>query len=68
MSEPTYTITIVVERTDTPGAKFEAVLSEIPKASAERADYVLSGAVQTFRQHVLNETDAPPAAEPPPTA
>jgi hypothetical protein len=68
LSEPTYTITIVVERTDTPGAKFEAVLSEIPKASAERADYVLSGAVQTFRQHVLNESDPPPPEAPPATA
>ena len=63
MSEPTYTITIVIERTDAPGAKFTAVCSQIPRESAERADYPHSGAVQTFRAYVLNELDAPP---PPP--
>jgi hypothetical protein len=62
LTEPTYTITVIIERTDAPGAKFTAVLSEIPKASAERADYPHSGAVQTFRQYVLNEEE--PAATP----
>jgi hypothetical protein len=51
----------VIERTDAPGAKFEAVCSQIPRESAERADYPHSGAVQTFRAYVLNELDAPPA-------
>jgi hypothetical protein len=66
MSEPTYTITVTVERSDAPGAKFEAVCAEIPRASAERADYQYSGAVQTFRQIVLNELEEPPAAAPAP--
>lgn len=61
MSDPTYTITVIIERTDAPGAKFTAVLSEIPKASAERADYPHSGAVQTFRQYVLSEEPEPAA-------
>ena len=63
MTEPTYTITIVIERTDAPGAKFTAVCSQIPRESAERADYPHSGAVQTFRAYVLNELDAPPPPE-----
>lgn len=66
MSAPTYTITILIERTDAPGASFKAVLSEIPKESAERADYPHSGAVQTFRQFVLNELEDPPAPPPEP--
>lgn len=65
MSEPTYTITLIIRRSDEPGAKFKGVYSDIPRASAERPDYIHAPAVEVFRRLCLGElADEPPPEEP----
>lgn len=60
MNEPTYKITVIVERADEPGAKFKAVFADIPKASAEDPNYIHFSAVDCFRRYVISETRPDP--------
>lgn len=55
-SEPKYKITLIIERTDEPGARLKAVFDEIPKAAAESPGYIHYSAVETFRRYVISET------------
>lgn len=56
LNEPTYKITLIVERNDEPGASLKAVFSDIPKANAEDPKYIHYSAVETFRRYVISET------------
>lgn len=58
--EPTYKITVIVERTDEPGARFKGVFQEIPRASAEDPNYFAFSAVETFRRFCINESRPDP--------
>lgn len=52
----TYKITVTVERSDEPGAKFKAVFGQIPRDAAEDPSYVHYSAVECFRRYVACET------------
>lgn len=66
MSEPTYTITLIIRRSDEPGAHFKANFSDIPREKAERPDYIHASAVEVFRRLCVGElNEAPPAPEDP---
>jgi hypothetical protein len=65
MSEPTYSVTVTIRRSDEPGASFKARFSDIPRESAEAPDYFLSASVSSFRRLCLGELkDEAPPAEP----
>jgi hypothetical protein len=60
LTDPTYTITVIVERSDEPTAKFKAVYSDIPRTSAEDQNYFLYPSIETFRRCCLDETRPDP--------
>lgn len=59
-SEPTYTITVIVERDDEPSAKLTAVFSDVPKGTAESPGYAHYSAVECFRRFAMAETRPDP--------
>lgn len=60
MTEPTYKITLIVERSDEPDAKFKGVFEDIPRAAAEDPSYIHYSAIETFRRYVISETRPDP--------
>jgi hypothetical protein len=58
--DPTYKITVIVERSDWPWGKIELTVKDIPRASAEDPSYPHFSAVECFRQHVISETRPDP--------
>jgi hypothetical protein len=54
-NDPTYKISLTVERSDAPGAKLRAVFKDIPQEKAEDPSYLHASAVECFRLLALND-------------
>lgn len=64
MSEPTYTITVIIRRSDEPGASFKAKYEDIPRDKAEAPGYFMAAGVEVFRRVCLGELEDPAKEDP----